>query len=121
MEGQEAACFLQLRADTFLWNFQLATLCYLDHLCWLVTRLLLHVLYRVHHIVALKNLAEHNMTTVEPRGDGGGDEELAAVGVFACVCHAEYALLGVFQLEVLVRKLVAVDGFSACAYSRVSL
>ena len=119
MEGQEAAC-LQLRADTFFWHFQLAALRYLDHLCGFVARLLLHVLYRVHHIVALKNLAEHNMAAVEPGGDGSGDEELAAVGVWARVCHAEKALLAVFQLEVLVGKLVAVDGLSARTYSLVS-
>jgi hypothetical protein len=42
------------------------------------------------------------MLAVEPVGDGGGDEELRAVGVLASVRHGEQARFGVLQLEVLV-------------------
>jgi hypothetical protein len=37
------------------------------------------------------------------------NEELGSIGVFPCVGHAEKALLGVLQLEVLVGELGAVD------------
>ena len=42
------------------------------------------------------------MLVVEPRSDGGGDEELGAVGVGARVGHREYPRLGVLQREVLI-------------------
>ncbi len=40
---------------------------------------------------------------------------LTAVRVRACVGHAELARLGMAELEVLIRKLVSVDGFTASA------
>jgi len=48
-------------------------------------------------------------------GEGGysGDEELRAVGVGAGVGHGQETGFGVSQLEVLVRKFLAVDGLSA--------
>ena len=49
------------------------------------------------------------------RSNGSGYEELGTVGVFSRVGHAEYAGLGVFQFEVLIRKLVPIDGFSTSA------
>ena len=50
-------------------------------------------------------------------GDHRRDEELRAIGVFACICHAEQAFLGMFQLEVLILKLGSVDGLSSSAIS----
>ena len=55
------------------------------------------------------------MTAIEPGGDDGRDEELRAVGVGAGVGHAEHEWLLVLELEVLVRELLAVDGFAARA------
>ncbi len=55
------------------------------------------------------------MLPVEPRGLLDGDEELAAVGVLACVGHAEPSGAVVLQLEVLVVKLLAKDGAAASA------
>jgi len=52
---------------------------------------------------------------VQPAGDGGGEEELAAVGVGAGVGHGEDTFLGVLQGEVLILELVAVDGLAAGA------
>lgn len=106
---------LQLCVDTFFRHLQLATLGDLHRLRRLVARLLLYILDRIDYVVALKNLPEHDMAAVEPRGDGGGDEELAAIGVFARVGHAEKPLLAVLELEVLIREFVAVDGLPARA------
>ena len=50
-------------------------------------------------------------------GDHGRDEELRAIGIFACICHAEHALLGMLQLEVFILKLGSVDGLSSSAIS----
>jgi hypothetical protein len=52
---------------------------------------------------------------IEPRGDDGGDKELRTIGVGASIRHREQSRLGVLQLEVLVFKLVAIDGFTARA------
>jgi hypothetical protein len=65
--------------------------------------------YDIH---TLKDLAKHNMTTIEPAGDGRGDEELTAVGVLARVSHAEDTWGSVLELEVLVVEAVTVDRFA---------
>lgn len=53
--------------------------------------------------------------TVQPRGLDGGQEELAAVGVLAGVGHGQDTRASVGQLEVLVRKLLAIDALAARA------
>jgi len=55
------------------------------------------------------------MLAIQMRGCDGGDEELAAVGVGAAVCHAEQAWLVVAKLEVLIRELATIDGFTSTA------
>ena len=65
--------------------------------------------------IAVRDLAEDDVAAVEPGGDDGGDEELRAVGVGAGVGHAEHEGLLVREFEVLVRELLAVDGFAAGA------
>lgn len=65
--------------------------------------------------VAIWNLAEDDVAAVEPGGDDGGDEELGAVGVGSGVGHGEHEGLLVGELEVLVGKLLAVDGLAAGA------
>ena len=96
---------LQLRVNTFFRNLQFAALDDLHLLLWLVTGVLLRVLNLVDNLIALKNFAKDNVTSIEPGGDGCGDEELAAVGVFAGVGHAEKTSLAVLELEVLVGEL----------------
>ena len=65
--------------------------------------------------VAIGDFAEDDVPAVEPGGDDGGDEELAAVGVGAGVGHGEHEGLLVRELEVLVCEFLAVDGFAARA------
>mmetsp|Transcript_61200 Transcript_61200/g.167941 ORF Transcript_61200/g.167941 Transcript_61200/m.167941 type:complete len:267 (+) Transcript_61200:157-957(+) len=74
-----------------------------------------HSLDRLDHVHALDHLAEDNVLAIEPRGLGGAQEELAAVGARARVGHRERARARVLQLEVLVRELLAVDGLAARA------
>ena len=45
---------------------------------------------------------KHDVSTIEPISDDGGDEELGAVGVLASIGHRENPRLGVLQLEVLI-------------------
>jgi len=61
------------------------------------------------------DLAEDDVAAVQPRGDDGGDEELRAVGVGAGVGHGQQTGAVVLQLEVLIGKLLAVDGLAASA------
>ena len=57
-----------------------------------------------------QNFSEDDVLAVEPGGLLGGDEELGSVGVLASVGHGQPASAEVLQLEVLVGKLLAVDG-----------
>jgi hypothetical protein len=50
--------------------------------------------------------------SLQPRGLDGSDEELRTVGVGSSVGHRQQSRLGVLELEVLIGKLVAVDGLS---------
>lgn len=65
--------------------------------------------------ITIWDLSEDDVTAIEPGSDDGGDEELRAVGVWAGVGHAQHEWLLVLELEVLVRELLAVDGFPARA------
>ena len=58
---------------------------------------------------------EDDVATVQPGGDGRGDEKLGAIGVRARVRHGERAGRRVGQRKVLVCKLGAVNGFAARA------
>ena len=71
--------------DTFFWHLELAALGNLDGLRWLVAGSLLAVLDLVNHFVALEDLAEDDVTAIEPARDDGGDEELGSVGVLAVI------------------------------------
>lgn len=59
--------------------------------------------------------AKDDMAAIEPRGHDSGYEELRAVGVRAGVGHGEKEGPVVLELEVLVGKLLAVDGLSTGA------
>lgn len=90
--------------------------------------------------LGVSDLAEDDVTAVEPRGDDGGDEELRAVAVLsrqylrqenampqgrsrnlrvgAGVGHGEEEGLVVGELEVLVGELLTVDGLATSALSK---
>ena len=98
----------------------------------LVAGLLVDILDLVDDVVALNDLAEDDVLAVQPGRDGRGNEELRglsedaedslgilylrAIGIFTRVGHAQEALLGVLELEVLVLKFRTIDRFptSAC-------
>jgi hypothetical protein len=63
-------------------------------------------------VLALGDLTEDDVLTVQPGGNDGGDEELGSVGVGSSVGHGEQEGLVVPQLEVLIGELVSVDGLS---------
>ena len=69
--------------------------------------------YLLDDVHALDDLSEDDVLAVEPGGLDSADKELAAVGVGAGVGHGEDSGSGVLQLEVLVLKLVAVDGLAS--------
>lgn len=118
--------------DTFWGHLQLSALGDLDRLLGLVAAGSLDVLDLGDNVHALEDLAENDVTAIEPpdeclsapglgnrrsgnmlrdnlRGNDSGDEELRAVGVLSGVGHGQHAGLGVLELEVLVGELLTVD------------
>lgn len=106
---------LEVDMNTFFGYLELSALLDLDSNFGLVACALVAVLDLVHDVVALQHLAEDDVLAIQPARDDGGNEELRSVGVAACICHAEKALLGVLELEVFVIEAVAVDGLAASA------
>ena len=75
------------------------------------------LLESVDDVGTFDDLAEDDVSSVEPWSRLEGDEELRAVGVGAGVGHGQEVGLRVGELEVLVVELVAVDGLAASAVS----
>jgi hypothetical protein len=112
----EARCkCLELDVNTFGWDLELSALGNLDSLGGAVAGLGLGSLNLLDNVVALEDLAEDDVASVEPRGDDGGDEKLRAVRVGSGVGHGQDALLGVLELEVLVLELGTIDGLATSA------
>ena len=59
------------------------------------------------------DLAEDHMLAIQPARHHGRDEELGAVGVRARVRHGQQEGFVVFELEILVFELGAIDGLAA--------
>lgn len=59
--------------------------------------------------------SEDDVLAVQPGRRDRAQEELASVGVLASVGHGKHARPGVLELEVLVIKLIAIDGLAAGA------
>ena len=104
-------------------HFDFSTVCDDNLNSWLVTSALGNILDFVDKIVSFENFAEDNVTSIEPGCDGGGDEELAelvsrsfsahwepylrSIGILSGIGHAQLALLGVLELEVLIYEMIA--------------
>lgn len=80
-----------------------------------LARLAAEALDRLDDLQTLDNLAEDDVTLVQPGGLHGADEELGAVRVGTGVGHAQDSGSRVLQREVLVLELVAVDRLAAGA------
>ena len=57
-----------------------------------------------------KKHTEDDVSTIEPGGHNGGDEELRAVGVLSGVSHGKDTGLGVLELEVLIYAIQSASG-----------
>lgn len=69
------------------------------------------------NVKTLDYLAEDDVLAVEPRSDDGGDEELGTIGVGTGIGHGKESRSSMLELEVLVGKLCAVDGFASGSIS----
>lgn len=63
-------------------------------------------------IHALNDIAEDDVTVVQPAGLNGSDEELGTVCVRSSVGHRQRSRSGVLQCEVLVGEFLSVDRFA---------
>lgn len=64
------------------------------------------------NVHALLDLSKDGVLTIQPAADNGGDEELGSIGVGSSIGHRQETWGGVLQLEVLIGKLVAIDGLA---------
>lgn len=74
-------------------------------------------LHLLNDLLAAGDLTEDNVLAVKVRSGDKGDEELRAVGVLTSIGHAQQVRLGVLVVEVLVLKLLTVDGLATSALS----
>ena len=79
----------------------------------LVVVISLSFLYGPHHVHTLQNLAKDHVLAVEPGRVGGGDVDLAAVGVWPPVGHTQPAGPVVPEHKVLIGEVSAVDTLEA--------
>jgi len=70
----------------YLVDLQLSAIRYYD-LFGCLAALGTHSLQFSNNIHSLDDFSEHDVLSVEPAGLGTSYEELAAVGIGACVCH----------------------------------
>jgi len=71
----------------------------------------------LHNIHALDHLSEDHVFPIQPLGLSGAEEKLGSVGVGSSVGHGQNSGSGVFQSEVLILELVAIDGLSSSPIS----
>lgn len=62
---------------------------------------------------AIRLWANGPAPAVEPRGGHCAQEELAAIGVWSSIRHAQNTGPGVLELEILILKLLAINGLSS--------
>lgn len=82
---------------------------------WGLARLRAEGFNLLDNIHAFYNGSEDDVSAVQPRSLHGGDEKLGSIGVGASVGHGQDSRAGVLEDEVLVSKLLTVDGLSTSA------
>lgn len=74
-----------------------------------------HLVELINNILSVNHFSKDDVLSVKPGARHEGDEELWAIGVLASISHGEQVWLGMFDLEVLILKLSAVDGLASSA------
>nr|ACN27694.1 unknown [Zea mays] len=90
---------------------QLAAICY-HNLALRLPTLPAFSFDLVHNIHSRQHLAKHHMLPVQPTCCHCGDEKLGSVCISPGIGHGQKAWTSVLDLEVLIRKLQAVDRFT---------
>lgn len=68
-----------------------------------------------NNIHTLNNTAEDNMLAIKPGSLDCAQEELGTIGVWSSIGHGQNARASVTQVEVLISKLLAIDGLPTCS------
>ena len=71
----------------------------------------------VNDVEAVSDLAEDDVLAIEPGGVSGANKELRSVGVGPSIRHGKDALSLMLEREVLIFKLLTINGFSPGAVS----
>jgi hypothetical protein len=69
-------------------------------------------LWFLFFVVCYEKTYQDKMPHIEPCSLDSGDEELRAIGSGTSISHGENARTSMLQLEVLILKLVTVDGLA---------
>uniref|UniRef100_A0A0E9X487 Uncharacterized protein n=1 Tax=Anguilla anguilla TaxID=7936 RepID=A0A0E9X487_ANGAN len=93
------------------WGSELTTVCD-DKLLGGLALGIATLFHRLHSIQPFNDFSKHHMLTVQPFGVCCADEELGTIGVGPSIGHGEGAKPSMLQSEVLIRKLVAIDGLA---------
>ena len=70
------------------------------------------LIYLLDNIHAFNNLSKHNVLAIKPGGLGSTNEKLRTIGIGSSIGHAQNSGSSMSKLEILVFKLVSIDGFS---------
>ncbi len=69
----------------------------------------------LHHIHAIRNLAENNVLAIQPRCLDCGDKELRSLCIWTRIRHGQISGLCVLDFKVLIVEFATVDGFTTSA------
>ena len=72
------------------------------------------ILHGFHNIHALFHLAEDLMLAIQTLSLGSADEKLGTVYVGSSICPGQDARTRMLQDEILIIKLLPIDGLAAC-------
>jgi len=108
---------LKFLVNTFGWNIEFSRVYDDDIFLWFVSGTLFAFLNRRDDIHTLDDLAKDDVTPIEPGSNGDSDKELRSIGILSGVSHTQKTGSGVLQLEVLIWKFLAVNGFATSSVS----